>query len=58
MNGKDYYHLTDNIIDVIRSLEEERYVPITMMCLSFQYGKHLSTDRWNDFYLMNESDAS
>ena len=53
-----YYHLTDNIIDAAVYWKKNGYVPGTMMCLSFQYGKHLSTDRGGMILLDSESDAS
>lgn len=42
---QDYYHLTDNIIDAAVLWKRDSYIPGTMMCLSFQYQKHLSLGR-------------
>lgn len=44
-NWKDYYYLTDNIIDAAVLWKEESYIPNTFMCLSFQFQKHLSLGR-------------
>ena len=38
---KDYYYLTDNIVDAAVLWREGSYVPGTFMCLSFQFQKHL-----------------
>ena len=42
---KDYYHLTNDIIDAAVLWEKDSYVPGTFMCLSFQFQKHLSLGR-------------
>ena len=42
---KDYYYLTDNIVDAAVLWREGSYVPGTFMCLSFQFQKHLSLGR-------------
>lgn len=42
---KDYYYLTDNIIDAAVLWEENSYIPNTFMGLSFQFQKHLSLGR-------------
>jgi hypothetical protein len=44
-NWKDYYYLTDNIIDAAVLWKKNSYVPNTFMSLSFQYKKHLSLGR-------------
>ncbi len=44
-NWKDYYHLTDNIIDAAVLWKKNSYIPGTFMCLSFQFQKHLSLGR-------------
>ncbi len=44
-NWKDYYYLTDNIIDAAVLWKEGSYIPNTFMCLSFQFQKHLSLGR-------------
>lgn len=42
----DYYYLDDtNIIDAAVLWERDSYIPETLMCLSFQYQKHLSLGR-------------
>lgn len=42
----DYYYLDDtNIIDAAVLWKEGSYIPGTMMCLSFQFKKHLSLGR-------------
>lgn len=42
---KDYYYLTDNIIDAAVLWKENSYIPETFMCVSFQFQKHLSLGR-------------
>jgi len=42
---KDYYYLTENIIDAAVLWREKSYIPTTFMCISFQYQKHLSVGR-------------
>ena len=42
---KDYYYLTDNIIDAAVLWKENSYIPETFMCISFQFQKHLSLGR-------------
>lgn len=44
-NWKDYYYITDNIIDSAVLWKESSYIPNTFMSLSFQYKKHLSLGR-------------
>jgi dTDP-4-amino-4,6-dideoxygalactose transaminase len=44
-NWKDYYYLTDNIIDAAVLWKKDSYVPGTFMGLSFQFQKHLSLGR-------------
>lgn len=53
----DYYYLTDNIIDAAVLWKENSYVSGTMMCVSFQYQKHLSLGRGGVILLDNEEDA-
>ena len=42
---RDYYYLTDNIIDSAVLWKENSYIPNTFMGISFQYQKHLSLGR-------------
>jgi len=42
---KDYYYVTDSVIDAAVLWKEGSYVPGTFMSLSFQYQKHLSLGR-------------
>tara|TARA_B100001094_G_scaffold32769_1_gene27260 strand:- start:4273 stop:4896 length:624 start_codon:yes stop_codon:yes gene_type:complete len=44
-NWKDYYYLTDNIIDAAVLWEKNSYIPGTFMCVSFQFRKHLALGR-------------
>jgi len=53
----DYCHLTNNIIDAAVLWKENSYIPNTMMCVSFQYQKHLSLGRGGIILLDNEEDA-
>lgn len=53
----DYYYLTDNVIDAAVLWKENSYIPNTMMCISFQYQKHLSLGRGGIILLDNEEDA-
>ena len=42
---KNFYYLTENIIDAAGLWESYSYIPGTFMCLSFQFQKHLSLGR-------------
>lgn len=44
-NWKDYYYVTDNVVDAAVLWKRNSYVPGTFMNLSFQYQKHLSLGR-------------
>jgi hypothetical protein len=44
-NWKDYYYLTDNIIDAAVLWKKDSYIPGTFMSISFQFRKHLSLGR-------------
>jgi len=49
-NWQEYYYLTDNtsrwkIIDAAVLWRENSYIPNSLMCLSFQFQKHLSLGR-------------
>ena len=41
----DYYYITDKVIDAAVLWKKNSYIENTMMCLSFQYQKHLSLGR-------------
>jgi len=41
----DYYHLTDKVVDAAVLWKENSYIPETLMCISFQFQKHLSLGR-------------
>ena len=42
---KDYYYLTEDIVDAAVLWKENSYIPETYMCISFQFRKHLSLGR-------------
>lgn len=44
-NWKDYYYLTDTVIDAAVLWKKDSYIPGTYMSISFQYQKHLSLGR-------------
>jgi len=52
-----FYHLTDTTIDAAVFWKQGGYIPNTRMCLSFQYGKHLSSIRGGMILLDNKDDA-
>lgn len=54
---EDYYFLTDKIADAAVFWKKNGYIKDTMMCVSFQYQKHLSLGRGGVILLDNESDA-
>lgn len=56
-NWIDYYYLTDKVIDAAVLWKKDSYIPNTMMCISFQYQKHLSLGRGGVILLDNEDDA-
>ena len=56
-NWKDYYHLTNEIIDAAVLWKKDSYIPNTFMCLSFQFQKHLSLGRGGMILCDNEDDA-
>lgn len=54
---KDYYYLGGtNIIDAAVFWKEQSYISGTMMCLSFQFRKHLSLGRGGMILLDNKED--
>ena len=56
-NWKDYYYIGDtNIIDAAVLWRKHSYIPGTLMCLSFQYQKHLSLGR-GGMILTDDKDA-
>ena len=42
---KDYYYITDRVVDAAVLWKRDSYIPGTFMSLSFQYQKHLSLGR-------------
>ena len=42
---KDFYYITENVIDAAVNWKRNSYVPGTYMCVSFQFRKHLSLGR-------------
>ena len=42
---KDYYYITNDIIDAAVLWRRDSYIPNTFMCISFQFKKHLSLGR-------------
>lgn len=54
---KDYYYITDKVIDAAVLWKKNSYIPNTMMCISFQYQKHLSLGRGGVILLDNQDDA-
>ena len=54
---KDYYYLTDNVIDAAVLWKENSYIPNTFMNISFQFRKHLSLGRGGIILTDNHSAA-
>ena len=54
---KDYYYLTDNIIDAAVLWKKDSYISGTYMCISFQFRKHLSLGRGGVILTDNEEAA-
>jgi len=52
----EYYHVTDNIIDAATMWRKDSYIPNTMMCISFQFRKHLKLGRGGIILLDNKQD--
>lgn len=44
-NWEDYYHLTEKVIDAAVLWKKDSYIKNTLMCVSFQFRKHLSLGR-------------
>lgn len=53
----NYYYVTENIIDAAVLWKENSYIPGTLMCISFQFRKHLSLGRGGAILLDNEDIA-
>ena len=53
---KDFYYITDNIIDAAVLWKKDSYIPGTYMCVSFQFRKHLSLGRGGVILFDNKSD--
>jgi len=59
---KDFYYLTDNVIDAAVLWKKNSYISGTLMSISFQYKKHLSlgrggvilTDSREDFFALKK----
>lgn len=55
---KDYYQIGDTkVYDAAVFWEKNGYIPNSMMCLSFQYQKHLNLGRGGMILLDNKKDA-
>ena len=54
---KEYYYITDNIIDAAVLWKKDSYIKGTYMVLSFQFRKHLSLGRGGMILLDNEEAA-
>ena len=56
-NWQDYYYLGEtNIVDAAVLWRRNSYIPNTMMCLSFQYQKHLNIGRGGMVLIDNQKD--
>lgn len=53
---RDYYYVTDSIIDAAVYWKKDGYIPNTFMCLSFQFKKHLGLGRGGAILLDNKKD--
>lgn len=56
-NWKDYYFLTDKVVDAAVLWKANSYVPGTLMSVSFQFRKHLSLGR-GGIILLDDKEAS
>jgi dTDP-4-amino-4,6-dideoxygalactose transaminase len=56
-NWKEFYYLTNNVVDAAVLWRENSYIPETFMCVSFQYQKHLSIGRGGIILTDNERAA-
>lgn len=57
-NWKDYYYLTDTVIDAAVLWKKDSYIPGTYMCVSFQFQKHLSLGRGGIILLDDKHSAT
>jgi len=55
-NWKDYYYLTENIIDAAVLWKENSFISGTFMSLSFQYQKHLNLGRGGAVLCSNKNE--
>lgn len=55
---QDYYELAEGIYDAAVLWRKDSYIPGTMMCLSFQFKKHLNLGRGGIILLDNETDKN
>lgn len=53
---KEYYYLTDTIVDAAVLWRKNSYIPGTKMCLSFHFKKHLNIGRGGMILLDNKID--
>ena len=53
---RDYYYISNEIIDAAVFWKESGYIPNTFMCLSFQFKKHLSLGRGGSILVQNKKD--
>ena len=56
-NWKNYYYITDNIIDAAVLWKRDSYIPGTFMCISFQFKKHLALGRGGIILTDNKESA-
>jgi len=56
LQWQDFYYITPNIIDAAVYWQQDGYKHGTLMCLSFQYRKHLNVGRGGMILLDNEDD--
>ena len=56
-NWKNYYYITDNIIDAAVLWKRDSYIPGTFMCISFQFKKHLALGRGGIILTANKESA-
>ena len=53
---KDYYYITPNIIDAAVLWKKNSFIPNKLMCLSFQFKKHLNLIRGGAILVDNQQD--
>jgi len=53
---RDYYYITDRVIDAAVYWQKDGYVKNTYMCISFQYKKHLGLGRGGAILLDSDYD--